>query len=267
MKKILTIFIACVGFVCLSSASSNKVGSGSNFYSTISSVTQPALTASAGAALVYVDFALADDEIVTTLISQGYSVTIASSWSDFNTLLAGGTDLAVAFAQDYPATNGGLNYNTVENYISGGGKMIFATWSISDLAFANLFEAKFTGNSNMTQVCSYYTPLKKNLPNFCFNLNNPGWGIFSLGLSPVGNGIMVATFNNGDAAIISGNNGNTIMLGYLSDSPSMKSTVFTNVLHSLTIGLAVPFAYWWVILVFILIAGSIIYSKRKIIFS
>jgi len=51
--------------------------------------------------LVYVDYALVNDEVVSTLTSEGYTVTVATSWSNFNTLLAGGTDLAVAFAQNY----------------------------------------------------------------------------------------------------------------------------------------------------------------------
>lgn len=265
MKKIFTFIIACVGFASLTFAQSNKVGSGSNFYSTLSSVSHPALTAPGGNALVYVDYALVNDEVVSTLTSEGYTVTVATDWSNFNTLLAEGTDLAVAFAQNSPAT-GGLSYSTVESYISGGGKMIFATWSTADLAFANLFEANFTGNFNMTMVCSDYISLKRDITGGCFTLSNPGWTTFSLGLSPIGNGTVAATYSNGDAAIILGNNGNTIMLGYLSDTPSVKATAFSNVTNTLTTGLAVPISYWWIVLAFVVIAVGVVFTKRKVIF-
>lgn len=266
MKKIFTLIIACVGFASLTFAQSNKVGSGSNFYSTLSSVSHPALTAPGGNALVYVDYAHVNDEVVSTLTSEGYTVTVATDWSNFNTLLAGGTDLAVAFAQHWSATSKGLSYSTVESYISGGGKMIFATWSTADLAFANLFEANFTGNFNMTMVCSDYISLKKDITGDCFTLSNPGWEKFSFGLSPIGNGTVAATYSNGDAAIILGNNGNTIMLGYLSDTPSVKATAFSNVTNTLTTGLAVPISYWWIVLAFVVIAVGVVFTKRKVIF-
>lgn len=267
MKKLLILIFACISTANITFAQSNKVGSGSNFYSTLSSVSNPALTASGGTALVYVDYALTNDEVVSTLTSEGYTVTLATSWSNFNTLLAGGTDLAVAFAQNYPVTSGGLDYATVENYISGGGKMIFATWATEDIAFANLFEADFTGNNNMTQICSDYLSIKRNINNNCFSLSNPGWNTFSKGLSPIGNGTVAATFENGDAAIVIGNNGNTIILGYLSDTPSIKSTVFSNVTNTLMTGLVVPISYWSILLLFVLIAGSVLYAKRKVLFS
>lgn len=266
MKKIFTLIIACVGFASLTFAQSNKVGSGSNFYSTLSSVSHPALTAPGGNALVYVDYAHVNDEVVSTLTSEGYTVTVATDWSNFNTLLAGGTDLAVAFAQNWSATSKGLSYSTVESYISSGGKMIFATWSTSDATFANLFEANFTGNNNMTMVCSDYISLKRDITGGCFTLSNPGWGKFSFGLSPIGNGVVAATFENGDAAIILGNNGNTIMLGYLSDTPSVKATAFSNVTNTLTTGLAVPISYWWIVLAFVVIAVGVVFTKRKVIF-
>lgn len=264
MKKFASFLLAMcftVGFAF----SQNSTG-GTNFYHTLLGDEIAPLSAGGGSALVYIDWALVNDEVVSTLTSLGYTVTFAASWSNFNTLLAGGTDLAVAFAQNHSATSGGLSYSTVQNYISGGGKMIFATWTTSDLAFANLFDANFTGNYNMTTICSEYFSIYRNLSSSCFTISNPGWGIFSIGLEPINDGIVAATFQNGDAAIVIGNYGNTIMLGYLSDTPTVKATIFSNVISTLTTGLAVPISYWWIIAVFILIAGGVVFAKRRILF-
>lgn len=271
MKRILCLVIVCFTFIGQTFANSNKIGVGNNYYQTANLIgkTLPALGAIGGNALVYIDYASENDAVVSTLTSAGYTVTFASSWSNFNTLLAGGTDLAVAFAQGYPASLGGLSVSVVQNYISGGGRMIFATWSTSDSNFANLFQASFTGNSNMSIVSTIYQPIGNNLTNKSFTLSNPGWGIFSLGLSPTAGGVIAATFENGNAAMIFGNNGHTMMLGYLSDTPasSLRGRILLNVVTSLDTGIAVPIRYIWIILAFALIAAGIVFAKRKVIFS
>jgi hypothetical protein len=272
MKKIISLLLMSVVLTTFTfGAVSNKTGGGSNYYQTANLIgkTLPALGAIGGNALVYIDASNEDDAVVSSLTSAGYTVTFASDWSNFNTLLAGGTDLAVAFAQSYSANYGGLSASVVQNYISGGGRMIFATWNTDDYNFANLFQATFTGNENMNVVSTIYHPISNGLDNKSFTLTNPAWGTYSLGLSPLTGGVVVATFENGDGAMILGNNGRTMMLGYLSDTPpsSLRGGILLNVVTALDKGVVVPIPYIWIILAFVLIAGGVVFAKRKVIFS
>ncbi|SHF66753.1 HYR domain-containing protein, partial [Mariniphaga anaerophila] len=225
---------------------SNRINDGSpGFYDSLKGKTLPLFTKSAtigtksamaaDEALVYVDYALANDGVVDGLTALGYTVTIASSWNDFSTQLASGDfGIAVAFAQDNGAFGNGFDVAAAENYISSGGKMVFATWNSGDEPIANLFEAHLTGNSNRNTVSITDTDIASGITN-PFSLANPGWGIYSLGLEPLGGGEMLATFENGEAAMVLGNSGQTIMLGYLSDTPpaAERQAIFENVVKKL----------------------------------
>jgi large repetitive protein len=192
-----------------------------------------------GNALVYIDFAHSNDGVVDGLTNLGYTVTFASGWSDFDTELASGTfDLAVAMKQSISAPS--FNTAIAQNHISSGGKMIFATWQ-PDLTEAALFEAAFTGSSNCGSVTITDTDLANGITN-PVALTNPGWRVYSLGLTATGSGEVLATFDcSGDAAIVRGNGGRTIMLGYLSDTPPMgeRQSLFENVIESLDDGMIV----------------------------
>ncbi|MCE4563238.1 hypothetical protein INQ51_02845 [Maribellus sp. CM-23] len=270
-KSFLLSIVFYLAFAGVTFAQSNKVGTGSNFYNSFFTKSLAISSSTGPSALVYVDYSFSDDGVVLALNNKGYTVTVATSWSDFNTKLAAGTDLAVAFAQNNSAS-GSLNLTTVQNYITGGGKMIFASWATgADQAYANLFEAEFTGNTNLNNVTVSNPLIANELTTNPYALSNPGWTIFSTGLAPIGNGIVAATFENDEAAIIIGNNGNTIMLGYLSDTPAgdanNRANVFASVLNGMSAPLTVPVSMFSIILVFMLIALSVVITKRKAIFS
>ena len=192
----------------------------------------PTQSADATEALVLIITNYAGNMVHEALLAKGYNITYASSWSDFDTKLASGMyHLAVVFAQNtYPiASIPGL-----QNFLDNDGKMIYCDWS-QENAYANLFEASFTGVTNQTQVTITDPELAEGLSN-PFTISNLSWGVFSTGLQAIGNGEVLATFGNGDAAIVRGNNGNTIMLGYLSNTPpaDMRQALFENLLDALT---------------------------------
>ncbi|MCB9253046.1 MAG: HYR domain-containing protein [Flavobacteriales bacterium] len=226
--------------------SNNVKINSSNYYSDLVNKAIPLLTKSAELtsgvlvtqekALVFVDMAHSADGVVAGLNNLGYLTTIASNWIDFNTKLATGDYvIAVAFAQNRSAVSYGFDLSVASDFIDSGGKMIFATWTDTDISIANLFEANITANRNMTTVNITDPGVASGLAN-PFTLSNEGWGVFSLGLTPIGQGEILAKYENDDAAMIRGNGGKTIILGYLSDAPVVindRQPIFENIVNNL----------------------------------
>lgn len=271
MKRIFSLLLISFLIVTYATAQSNNLGSGTNYYDAADLIgkTLPSLsTAPTGYALVFVDYSHSNDGVVTALKDKDFVVTVASSWSDFSTKLSNGTyHLAVGFAQDYPAVNYGLDINAIRNFIDDGGSMIFASWTTYDASVLALFDASFSGNINLSTVTITDAVVASGLTN-PFTLTNPSWGTYSRGLNALTGGEVLATFENGDAAMVRGNNGHTIVLGYLSDTPTVaanRDEIFGNI--ALAAKVTVPIPYIWIILAFVLIAGSIVFAKRKVIFS
>jgi len=247
MKKFYLLFVFSLFFSAYSfGQESNLVeGSGPNYYEGLADQMTPMLLKSASIltdeaavgkdALVYVDYALASDKVVEGLNTLGYATTLATSWPDFNTKLASGNFvLAVAFAQNFPASSQGFSIPIAQTFINAGGDMLFATWTSSDAAIVNLFGASLSGHNNQSTVTITDPNLAAGITN-PFTLSNPGWGIFSTGLTASTGSEVLATFENGDAAIVRANGGKTILLGYLSDTPNSeeRQSIFENVVSIL----------------------------------
>lgn len=175
-------------------------------------------------ALVYIDYAMQADNVADALTAEGYAPTIAANASEFKTGLASGAyPLAVLFAQSLSAVYNGITASNIQNYIDGGGMMIFATWTDSDAAIAAVFEASLTVSYNLSSVTVSDAYIQSVAGLSTFTLSSPGWGVYSTGLSAINGGTVLATFENGDAAMVLGNNGKTMMLGYLSDTTPTDS--------------------------------------------
>jgi hypothetical protein len=172
-------------------------------------------------ALLYIDYENQDGKIPEALLNLGYTVTVATDWYDFtNKLNLGDYGLAVGFNQNFGwgAWKPGL-IAALTNYIAGGGAVVFNDWT-RDNDFAVLFETSFTGNFNQT-IMNLDPSIEYNVSNPII-LSNAGWSVFSTGLVPIGAGMPLATFGNGEIAIVRGNGGKTIVLGYLTDAPAAE---------------------------------------------
>jgi len=250
MKKFYILFVFSILFSAFSfGQESNKLNdSGPNYYEGLAEKVAPMLlksaaiiseeTALANDALVYVDYVNGNDGVVDGLGALGYTTTLASSWADFNTKLASGNFiLAVAFAQNNSASGSGFNITVAQNFINAGGNMIFATWTNSDSAIANLFGASLSGNYNLNTITVTDANLRD--ANLSAGITNPFvitntiWGTFSTGLQALEGSEVLATFENGDAAIVRANSGKTIMLGYLSDATATnkRQSIFENIIE------------------------------------
>ncbi|MBE0663266.1 MAG: hypothetical protein IH597_12475 [Bacteroidales bacterium] len=218
-------------------------------------------------ALVYIDLELEDGKVLDALLNLGYTITVATDWFDFSTELnTGDYGLAVAFNQNFTWESTGAKPTllpALTAYIGNGGSVVFGDWR-TDNDFATLFEAQFTGVNNQTQM-TLDASIEDGLPN-PLTLSNTGWGIFSTGLVAIGGGQALATFPNGDASIVRGNSGRTIILGYLSDTPPAddRQQLFEN-LFVVATDPPVPLSNWALYLgIFLMIAFVVIRFRRMI---
>ena len=148
-----------------------------------------------------------------TLLSPAYQNTNASSASEFETLLnTGNFDIGILFAQNFGANDYLSAVTALHGFVGSGGSALYVDWSRND-SLAGPFGATFTGNINQNQ----FSAPALGFPN-PVNLTNPGWGTYSTGLVPSAGSTTLATFANGEAAIVAGNDGRSLVLGMLSDT-------------------------------------------------
>jgi hypothetical protein len=164
--------------------------------------------------LYFSDLSLGTDAMEEALfqLSSTYTVFTTGDATTFTTALAlGNFDLAIFFQQNLEGYD--TAYQAIASYVAGGGKAIGADWTRTQ-SHAAVFGTSFTGNINETQVTVTEPAFASGLTN-PVALFNPGWGVFSTGLS---GGVSAATFDNGESAIVIGNSGRTIFNGFLNDT-------------------------------------------------
>jgi hypothetical protein len=171
--------------------------------------------------------------IPLSLADQGQPPTAFTVTADQNVFAAqvallnpmNPNDKVVFFDQNFPVTTYPAATAALNAFVAAGGRAIVTGWFAGDSAFFGPFGATFTGPTNNTSFTLepgvYGGPLAA---GGVFPLLNPGWGVFSRQLTPnpgVG-GDSVAQFipPGGDtaSAIVHGNEGRTIVNGFLGDT-------------------------------------------------
>lgn len=146
--------------------------------------------------------------VEAALADLGWDVTVASDEVEYNDLLgAGGWDVTCLLLQN--ATSYSTDFANLGSYISGGGKALFTDWT-QDADLGALFGITYTGNFNQTPIT-----LAGPFGQGTFDLENPGWGVWSMGMSLNG-ASSAGTFGNGDVAIAY--TSNTVINGWLKDT-------------------------------------------------
>jgi hypothetical protein len=174
----------------------------------------------AATVLMYVDFTHTD-YVTPALAAGAHTVTTATSWTDFNTKLAAGNyQLVIALNQN---SSLGADLPTLTNYVNLGGRVIFADWT-RQAPFATVLKGGYTGGTNQTSLNFLVPALSAGIVN-PQPLTNPGWGIFSMSESAGAGGTSVCTFPDASSCVVSGNNGRTLLLGFLNDTPSATDGV------------------------------------------
>ncbi len=167
--------------------------------------------------LYYVDGNDSTDNMAGALsaLSGTYTTTIATSQTDFAAKIATGNyDLGIFSAQYSYDPSYSTALSALATSVSAGRKAIVSSWYHWTSTDITPFGAAFTGSANESTV-------SVTLPAFAAGFEGPvglsGYGIFSTGL----NGSSVAaTFGSGQAAIVVGNGGRSIVNGFLNDTAS-----------------------------------------------
>ncbi len=170
--------------------------------------------ATSGAVLFYKDHEVGDDVFDDALSGLGISPTFTSDPASFAQLIGSQSwDCIIAAQQNWSDTS--MFASQLSSYVEGGGHAILTDWTL-DAGLASSFGASYTGGSNETLIATDGHPVWAGLPADV-SLSNPGWGIFSMGLSAT-TGIPTGSFPFIGNAVVEGNDGRTLINGFLSDT-------------------------------------------------
>jgi hypothetical protein len=192
-----------------------------------------ALPAAATTVLYRNDLSLGTDQMAAALSALGLSVTTTSG--DLSMFTLSNYNLVVYFNQNSGTPAG--DTAALDSYIAGGGILVPIV--------VNHFAAEvptgvggYTGNTNLS-LLTVGSQLDAGLMTNPLALTNPGWGIFSYGIT---GSVSAGTFENGDSAIIIGNGGQTIFNGFLNDTFDSTNgpTLYENEINLATMAAAVP---------------------------
>lgn len=142
----------------------------------------------------------------------GHTVTSVGDDSAFNTALGSSSwDLVIV---QFDWTGHGSVFGALGTYLADGGKSIFNHWltegdSLYDVSQAGL---------NLDDMSISSATLSAGLSSATLQLTNPGYGIFSRNFTAGAGASTLATFENGNAAIVLGNGGRTLVNGFLGET-------------------------------------------------
>ena len=184
--------------------------------------------------LCYVDYDHADSMyILGALEALGYEVTQASSVDDLNqATLSDAYGMLIIFEQSGGVLDS-LDISDLEAYISRGGKvMANSYWRRESLA--TCLDAAFTGSVDLTPMTITDDSVSDGVTN-PVALRTDVWAVDTTGLTPASGGVSLATFPSSESAIVWGNGGNTLLLGFLQDTvPSTDGQkLFENLLRKI----------------------------------
>jgi hypothetical protein len=124
--------------------------------------------------------------------------------------------------------------------VAAGGKGIVDDWQSQNSNPIAPFGATFTGNVNWNPMNVTDPTLSAGITN-PVGFHNPGYANFSMGL--IGSSIAATFPSSGEGAIVEGNNGRSIVNGFLSDtfaSGAQGVQLYTNEIMALTPATTTP---------------------------
>lgn len=184
------------------------------------SLTVGVQTANAASILYFSDFSVGTDRMAQALVavSGTNTVTTAASLANFTTLLSGGGfDLAIFFQQQFTGADYDAAFAALGAFYASGGSTIGTDWSRNETHISP-FSGSFVGNGfNDPTVTVTAAGLLPGVTN-PVSLANPGWGLFSTGMTALAGATCVATFSDGECAIVYTNDGRAFFNGFLNDT-------------------------------------------------
>jgi hypothetical protein len=160
----------------------------------------------------YTDFDVGTPVIPGALAAiPGLTVYHATNQSDFDTQISTNPWDLVIFGEQLGSATFNVSSAFLATFLSGGGKIIGATWQNSTMAAFFQASATSANQTSITGSGALFGGVTQPV-----QLINPGWGTFSRGYS--GAGACLAEFADASCAAIEGNSGNTLLLGPLFDT-------------------------------------------------
>lgn len=163
------------------------------------------------------------------LTQLGLAATDATSATDFVTLLQEGGWGLVIFGEQGDFAYSGNVQTELSAYVTGGGKLVAATWVETPLA--PFLEATSTG----TNYASLTTDAHAIFAGFgaSVGITNPGYGTYAQRYTPTGTAECIGSTDAGDCAAILGHSGRTLLLGPLFDTYTTQTEGETLVAQSI----------------------------------
>lgn len=198
------------------------------------------------------DFTSGTDYLGAAINASSFTVTSANK--DLSAFNLSNYDVVV-YANQGDVFSGG-DLSQLNAYVAAGGKVIFDDWTQTSAFNGGEF---YTGNNNL-RTLTLGSQFGAGIVG-PFALDSQSYGTFSTGLGLAG-GSIAGTFENGEAAMVVGNGGRTIVNGFLSDTVASQR-LYANELASF--GGAVPEPGIWAMMLvgFGLVGASLRGSRRR----
>ncbi len=151
------------------------------------------------------------------LSGLGLSVTRVNNDTDFVTQLATSWDLVVT---QFDASGHSTGSAALSSYVAGGDAAIFGHWLTEADAAFDVIQAN-TNQGTLTLTSLFSSGLSSSI----LSLTNPTYGIYSRSFFPDTGSVVAASFEDGNAGIVIGNGGSTIINGFLGNTLSYADEV------------------------------------------
>ena len=181
-------------------------------------------SAPAANVLYFRDAAPAADQLGQALHTSAHTINQVPDAGTFQAELATGNyQLAVFTVLQQDAAQFAPAINALGQWVAGGGRALYFDWS-GNATLAAPFQANFTSATDLQRVTVTDATLAASLSRNPIDLRKTFWFRTSRGLAPLAGGTVLATFENGHAAVIRGNGGRSLVYGFASDAPANAET-------------------------------------------
>ena len=163
--------------------------------------------------------------------------------SELGAALAGDPDLV--FYQTLGSSTTAEDAGVLVNWVNSGGRLVYGSWEHSESHQRDLLAVlRVTrGLRQNNNAVTFLDPgMGVGLSATTLTLSNAGWFTFATGFIAGADSTVLAEFSDGEAALVAGNGGRTVALGFFEDAvPAADGAVlFSNLFEAMLLASHVP---------------------------